>query len=174
MSASQFPAADPAPSDWQRGFAEAMGGFVLVEGTPRAVMRVLGWMVVCQPREQTAADIREVLGLSAGSISAAVRTLGELGMLEHVTRPDDRRTFHRLREHGWEQALALHFRALGELRRLADSAIDTAAGDADERLLEMRDTYALLEDGIAGLLRESRWLGSGRAVASTTRLAADA
>jgi len=174
MSASQFPPADQAPADWQRGFAEAMGGFVLVEGTPRAVMRVLGWMVVCQPREQTAADIREGLGLSAGSVSAAVRTLSELGMLEHVTRPGDRRTFHRLREHGWEQALALHFRTLGELRRLADSAMDAAGGDADERLLEMRDTYALMEDGVTSLLRESRWLGSGRAVASTTRLTADA
>jgi len=174
MSASQFPAADQAPADWQRGFAEAMGGLVLVEGTPRAVMRVLGWMVVCHPQQQTAADIQKGLGLSAGSVSAAVRTLAELGMLEHVTSPEDRRTFHRLREHGWEQALALHFRVLGELRRLAESAIDEAAGDADERLMEMRDVYALMEAGVTALLRESRWLGPGRSVASTTRLAADA
>ncbi len=151
MIASPF----PAPI-WRRPTGnvisrEALGGFVLVEGTPRAVMRVLGWLVVCQPREQTAADIQEELALSAGSVSAAVRTLGELGMLEHVTRPGDRRTFHRLRQQGWEQALTLHFRALGELRRLADSTIDAAGGEADERLLEMRDTYALLEDGITKL-----------------------
>ena len=102
-----------------------------------------------------------------------MRTLGELGMLEHVTRPGDRRTFHRLRQHGWEQALTLHFRALGELRRLADSTIDASSGAADERLLEMRDTYALLEDGVTSLLRECRWLGSKRAVPGTTRLTAD-
>jgi DNA-binding MarR family transcriptional regulator len=161
-------------ADWRRDFAEEMGGLVLVEGTPRAVMRVLGWMVVCQPREQSAADIQEELELSAGSVSAAVRTLGELGVLEHVARPGDRRTYHRLREHGWERLLEMHFRVLGEMRRLAGCAIEAAAGHTDERLLEMSDTYTLMEDGVTYLLRESRFRRSDRPVAGTTPLAANA
>ena len=151
-----------------------MGDLVLVDGAPRAVMRVLGWMVVCQPWEQTAADIQAELGLSAGSVSTAVRMLGELGLLEGVTRPGDRRTYHRLREHGWERVLERRFRALGQMRDLADSAIDAAGGDPDERLVEMRDTYALMEEGFASLLRQRLRRKTGRPDAETTSLAADA
>ena len=151
-----------------------MGDLVLVDGAPRAVMRVLGWMVVCQPWEQTAADIQAELGLSAGSVSTAVRMLGELGLLEGVTRPGDRRTYHRLREHGWERVLERRFRALGQMRDLAASAIDAAGGDPDERLLEVRDTYALMEEGLASLLRRRLRRKAGRPDAETTSLAADA
>jgi DNA-binding transcriptional regulator GbsR (MarR family) len=160
-------------SAWQRDFAQKMGDLVLVDGTPRAVMRVLGWMVVCQPSEQTAADIQAELGLSAGSVSTAVRKLGELGLLEGVTRSGDRRTYHRLREHGWERVLERRFRDLGEMRDLADSAIDAARGDSDERLHEMRDTYALMEEGFASLLRQSLRRTTGWSNAETG-LVADA
>jgi hypothetical protein len=172
MSTGLFSTRDPG-ADWQRGFAEAMGGLVLVEGTPRAVMRVLGCMVDCQPYEQTAADIREELELSAGSVSTAVRTLSELGMLEHAIRSGERRTYHRPREHDWERALELDFRVLGEMRRLADCAIDAAAGHAGERLFDMHDTYALMEDGVTNLLRESRRRGVSGSVTDEASRAAD-
>jgi DNA-binding transcriptional regulator GbsR (MarR family) len=164
---------EPAATDWRRDFAREMGGLVLVEGTPRAVMRVLGWMVVCQPSEQTAAEIQEELGLSAGSVSAALRMLGQLGMLERVTQPGDRRTYHRLSAHGWAHVLERRFRGLGQMRELADSAIDAAAGDSDERLLEMRDTYALMEEGVMCLLHESLRRPTTWTVAGTTSLPAD-
>jgi len=150
-----------------------MGDLPLVDGTPRAVMRVLGWMVVCRPWEQTAADIQAELGLSAGSVSTAVRMLGELGLLEGVTRSGDRRTYHRLREHGWERVLERRFRALGDMRDLADSALDAARGHSDERLLEMRDTYALMEAGLESLLRQSLRRDTGWPRSETATLAAD-
>ena len=150
-----------------------MGDLPLVDGTPRAVMRVLGWMVVCRPWEQTAADIQAELGLSAGSVSTAVRMLGELGLLEGVTRSGDRRTYHRLREHGWERVLERRFRALGDMRDLADSPLDAARGHSDERLLEMRDTYALMEAGLESLLRQSLRRDTGWPRSETASLAAD-
>lgn len=62
----------PNELDWRHRFVEDMGGLVLVHGAPRALMRVLGWMVVCEPAEQTATDVQDTLGLSAGSVSTAV------------------------------------------------------------------------------------------------------
>jgi DNA-binding MarR family transcriptional regulator len=144
-----------ADDDWRYRFVEEMGGLILVHGTPRAVMRVLGWMVVCEPPEQTAPEVQEQLGLSAGSVSTALRGLSDTGVLERVARPGDRRIFYRLSPQGWEQALEARFRALTDLRRLAERALDSAAGGGDKRLVEMRDFYSHMETGVATLIRQS-------------------
>jgi len=168
MSRDAVDAHEPTGADWRQRFVEDFGGLVLVYGTPRAVMRVLGWMLVCDPPEQTARQIQEELALSAGSVSAAVRTLGDVGMLERVARPGDRHLYYRLCAHGWERVVELRFRAFAELRRTADRAIHLSQGQADERLAEMRDFYAHLEAGGARLLRESLERGSVDAPAPGT------
>jgi len=172
MSAGRFPhGRNVAEVDWRTVFVEDMAAFLLVNSTPRAVQRVLGWMVVCEPPEQTASDIQESLELSAGSVSAAARSLCDVGMLERSTRPGDRRIYYRLREHAWEKALAARFRDLKEVRRVTERAIDAVGGDADERLSQMRDTYALVEAGIDELLCHSRQHTGGEPAAGT-RIAA--
>jgi DNA-binding transcriptional regulator GbsR (MarR family) len=153
---SNVPAqASPATPDWRLRFVEDMGGLVLVHGTPRAVMRALGWMIVCDPPEQTAPQIQEGLSLSAGSVSTSLRTLCEVGVVEKVARPGDRRIYYRVSSPGWERVLESRFRALTEIRRVADRALQSAGGEADDRLQEMRDTYAHMEDGVKELLRQS-------------------
>jgi DNA-binding transcriptional regulator GbsR (MarR family) len=162
-------------SEWRQRFVEEFGGLILVYGTPRAVMRVLGWMLVSDPPEQTAQEIQEALTLSAGSVSAAVRTLGEVGMLERVARPGDRHIYYRVCAHGWERVLEGRFRAITELRRVADRALQGAGGESDWRLQEMHDTYSHMEAGVARLLRESLERGQiDTAPAGTTALRRDA
>ena len=102
MSATQLP---ERGGDWRHRFVEEMGGLVLVHGTPRGLMRVLAWMVVCEPPEQTAADIQKELTLSAGSVSTSLRMLGDIGMVERVARPGDRHIYYRLWDEGWEFVL---------------------------------------------------------------------
>jgi DNA-binding transcriptional regulator GbsR (MarR family) len=146
----------PVDSDWRRDFVEDMGRLVLAYGAPRALMRVLGWMVVCEAPEQTAADVQKELRLSAGSVSTSLRYLGEMGLVERVSRPGDRRIFYRLNTEGWELLLQQRFRAFNEIRVVADKAVMAAAGRANDRLQGMRDTWAFLEAGAAELLAGSR------------------
>jgi DNA-binding transcriptional regulator GbsR (MarR family) len=147
--------ANAATAHWRLRFVEDMGGQVLVHGTPRAVMRVLGWMIVCDPPEQTAGRMQTELSLSAGSVSTSLRTLCEVGIVEKVARPGDRRIYYRLSSPGWERVLESRFRVFTELRRVADRALHAAGDEADDRLHEMRDTYALMEEGTRELLRQS-------------------
>ena len=150
------PYGNPGPSDeWRLRFVEDMGGLTLVAGLPRAVMRVLGWMIVCEPHDQTAGDIQRELNLSAGSVSAAVRELCDVGMLERLARPGDRRIHYRLSARGWAAGFETRFRILGELRRVADRALDGADGQADERLQGMHDLFAVMEAAVVELLRTS-------------------
>ena len=142
--------------DWRHRFVEEMSGLTVMQGTPRAVMRVLGWMVVCEPSQQTAPQIQSDLGLSAGSVSTALRGLCDKGVLERVAWPGDRHIYYRLSPQGWEHALEAWFSSLTEMRRVAERAFDAAGGDDDGRLLAMRRTYALMESGVAELIRQSR------------------
>jgi DNA-binding transcriptional regulator GbsR (MarR family) len=146
----------PPDSDWRRDFVDDMGRLVLAYGAPRALMRVLGWMVVCETPDQTATDVQKELGLSAGSVSTSLRFLGDMGLVERVSRPGDRRIFYRLNTDGWELLLQQRFRAFNEVRVVADKAVRAAAGQANDRLHGMRDTWAFLEAGAADLLANSR------------------
>jgi DNA-binding MarR family transcriptional regulator len=142
-------------ADWRLRFVEDMGGLTLVAGLPRAVMRVLGWMIVCDPKDQTARDLQRELNLSAGSVSAAVRGLCDVGMLDRLARPGDRRIHYRLSERGWAAGFESRFRILSELRRVAERAIDGAEGAGDERLQGMYDLFAVMEAAIVDLLHSS-------------------
>jgi DNA-binding transcriptional regulator GbsR (MarR family) len=155
VTTTPMPHQDSAP-DWRRRFVEDMGGLILVHGTPRALMRVLGFMVVCEPADQTATDLQRELGLSAGSVSTSLRMLGDIGIVERVTRPRDRRIFYRLHPDGWELILEQRFRAFNEIRRVADRAVEAGGDEVGPRLTEMRDTWRFMEESAAKLLEASR------------------
>jgi DNA-binding transcriptional regulator GbsR (MarR family) len=154
VTAADSPYLSP-DSDWRRGFVEDMGGLVLVHGVPRALMRVLAWMVVCDPADQTAADVQNELRLSSGSVSTSLRYLGEMGLIERVSRPGDRRIFYRQSVDGWESVLQKRFRAFNEIHEVARRAVDAADGRANDRLEEMRATWAFLEASSSEMLEAS-------------------
>jgi DNA-binding transcriptional regulator GbsR (MarR family) len=171
MNTTGLGASRTAPTDdWRLRFVEDLAGLVLVHGTSRAVMRVVGWLIVCEAPEQTALQIQAGLGLSAGSVSTSLRTLSEIGVLERVARPGDRRTYYRVCSEGWERVLEARFQAFTEVRQVAERALDAAGDDADDRLVGMRDTYAFMEAGVKELLCVSLERKAGTPSAGTTPL----
>ncbi|HTT88696.1 MAG TPA: hypothetical protein VMF65_04020 [Acidimicrobiales bacterium] len=135
----------PGPG-WPATFVEELGALGPEVGIPRAMMRVIAWMMVCDPPEQSAREIQSGLGLSAAAVSTATRQLIGAGMLERVSRRGDRHIFYRLASGSWDAPLEAKLRALGRLRRVADRGITSAGGRADYRLVEMRDAFAFFED----------------------------
>ena len=167
VTTPDYPSLTP-DSDWRRDFVEDMGQPRPRLRGARALMRVLGWMVVCETPDQTASDVQKELGLSAGSVSTSLRSLGEMGLVERVSRPGDRRIFYRLNTEA------------GSSCSSSDSALSTrsavwptrqsaaAAGQANDRLHDMRDTWAFLEAGATDLLAEA-----GPAVSARQQLRAN-
>ena len=58
--------------------------FELEAGAPRMVGRVLGWLLACDPPEQSAAELAHSLQASKGSISTATRVLLRMGLIERT------------------------------------------------------------------------------------------
>jgi hypothetical protein len=146
-----------APADgWPGPFVEELGALGPEVGIPRAMMRVIAWMMVCEPPEQTAPQIQAGLQLSAGAVSGATRQLIVAGMLERASRRGDRHIYYRLASGSWDAPLEAKLRALGRLRQVAERGLIAAGGRADYRLVEMRDAFAWFEDHLDQYVKQRR------------------
>jgi DNA-binding transcriptional regulator GbsR (MarR family) len=128
------------------------------QGLFRMAGRVLGWLLICDPPEQTFGEIAEVLQASKGSISAAMKFLVPSGLVERISRPGDRRDYYRCRPGAWTDLARDQSRQYDDFRKLAERGLELLA-DAPaarrERLQGMRDLYAWLEREMPALWE--RW-----------------
>lgn len=149
-------AGEPEPrAAWSQSFVEELGVLAPDVGIPRAAVRIMAWLVVCDPPEQSAHDIQSALHLSAGAFSTATRTLVTAGTLERVAHPGDRHIYYKLHPQGWDTVLRQQLRTLTRLRDITGKALQ-AAPDSDDRLHELHDVYTRFEDRIQDMLEQPR------------------
>jgi hypothetical protein len=110
---------------------EQMGLFFQNLGVPRAAGQMLGYLLACDPLEQTAGEIGAATGLSPASISSSARLLVQMGAVEPRHRIGDRKTYYRVRPELWihmvRQKLSMFAELAGIGQRIA------AAGSADRQ-----------------------------------------
>ena len=130
---------------------EEMGG-TRMEG------RVLAWLLLADPPEQSLTGIADGLGVSKAAVSTAARSLLQSRAVERVSEPGQRGDFYRTIPGKLEDVLRLdHATMLG---RLVDRSLDLVADKEQTRsnyalLHEMRDFIDFITAEIPGLM--SRW-----------------
>ena len=128
-------------------FVEEMGIFFEKMGFPRMAGRIWGWLLVCDPPEQTAAQIAEALQASRGSISTMTRLL-EIWGVERVGIAGQRGRCYRIKADGFVKLLHTEAGIFSEIRRLAERGLESLADEPAEvraRLLEGCDLFAFVE-----------------------------
>jgi DNA-binding transcriptional regulator GbsR (MarR family) len=95
--------------------------------------RVIGWLLICQPQEQTFGQLAEVLQASKGSISAAMKFLVPSGIVERVSPPGDRRDYYRCRPGAWAELARDQSRQYEDFRKLAQRGLDLLADASADR-----------------------------------------
>jgi hypothetical protein len=84
-------------------FIDATGEWVSkAYGVPMMAGRVLGWLLVCDPAEQTAAQLAEALGASKGSISGATGLLVRGRLVDRLHVRGERADRFRVRPEAWD------------------------------------------------------------------------
>ncbi|MBF6181232.1 GbsR/MarR family transcriptional regulator [Nocardia otitidiscaviarum] len=86
-----------APTDAQLAFVEDYALVLEQMGLVRMVGRTVGWLLVCDPPEQTFNQITEALQASKGSISGALKTLTTMRWVDKTSKPGDRRDYYYIR-----------------------------------------------------------------------------
>lgn len=134
----------------QSAFVEKAGVVLEATGLTRLSGRLLGWLLICSPREQSAEDIVSALQASTGGISTQARALIRYGFIERVGLPRDRRTYYRLKDHAFEAAFTDQTQSLSAMRDLASQGLEVVNdGQGSQELLnrldQMHDLFVFLE-----------------------------
>jgi DNA-binding transcriptional regulator GbsR (MarR family) len=138
-------------------FVEELGMQLELEaGAPRMVGRTLGWLLICEPSAQSAADLAESLQASRGSISTATRTLLTMGLIERVRLRGERFDRFQARPEVWDEFL-WRPEQFSEPRRVVRLGLEALADEPASRraaLEELDALYAWWEERIPKLREE--------------------
>ncbi len=94
---------------------EQMGTWFASLGVPRAAGQMFGYLLVCEPAEQSAGEIVANAGLSPASVSASARLLLQIDAVEQRHRVGDRKTYYRLRSDFWIAMARAKLQGFGQL-----------------------------------------------------------
>jgi DNA-binding transcriptional regulator GbsR (MarR family) len=123
--------------DDTRALVEEFGPWFEQTGMPRMAGRVLGWLLVCDPPEQTLNGIADALQASMGSISTMTRMVEQIGLIERASIPGERRVRYRVRPYAWSRTWEDQLEKARNLEVLVDRALanlDDAGPEARHRL----------------------------------------
>ena len=129
-------------------FVEEMGQFLSSLGMTPMAGRMWGWLLICEPAEQTATDIAEALRASRGSISGTARLLATSGLIRRATKPGDRREYFSAPPEGLDMLLGSAAAIYRQMRGIAERGLAAIADrpmESRARLQEFHDVMAFVE-----------------------------
>lgn len=139
-------------------FVEEVGLMFELVGLPRMSGRIFGWLLISNPPQQSHGDLAEVLQASKGSISTMTRLLIQIGLIERVSLPGERRDYFQIKPNAWSQMTKQRMAQITAFRQLAEKGLELLQDTPprlQRRLQEMRDIHAFLERELP--LLDERW-----------------
>ena len=124
---------------------EYMGLWFSSLGVPRSAGQMFGYLLACDPAEQSAGEIAAGIGISRASVSTSARLLSSMNAIEERHRVGDRKIYYRLRSAWWiEVTLAKlgGFEQLADMARRSLAAGDVTRTDSLEELIEFSEFWS--------------------------------
>lgn len=119
--------------------------------------RVLAWLLIASPPLQTAEELATALHASRGAISTTVRQLVDVGLVERVRFPGERRDYFQTTPGAWMQIMRPGMARYAQLRHLAERGLVLLGDQPPEnrlRLAAMRDFCIFVEERLPALFAE--------------------
>jgi len=132
----------------EKHFIEDVGLLFEEGGHPRMAGRILGCLLISDPPYLSITELAELLQASKGSLSTMTRFLLQMGLIERVGLPGQRRDYFRIKFGAWTQLVRQTVYELSALRQLAERGLELMKGQDSElkqRLQEARDLFSYLE-----------------------------
>lgn len=136
-------------------FIERYGRQVEEKGGPAMAGRIVGLLLVSEDPILSSAEIAEALQTSSGTVSTNTRLLMHLGWVERVRRPGQRGAYFRIRPHAIDRLFGDIVENVHTMRGILDHVAEVLPEGRRERIDEIRDFYAFLEEELPGVL--ARW-----------------
>jgi DNA-binding transcriptional regulator GbsR (MarR family) len=136
-------------TDWGVIFADA--------GIPEIAGRIVGWLLVCSPPEQSLEQLRAATGASKASISTMTRLLVHLGFIERTGGSQRGLILYRLGEDTWTSFSEKRLETTRRLVRLARNAVETLSwmpADRRRRVEQMSEFWSFVLERNEVLIEE--------------------
>jgi DNA-binding transcriptional regulator GbsR (MarR family) len=151
------PARRPAPSpdrDQLLEWVERVATFFRDQyNLPPITGRIFGWLMVCDPPEQSGAQIAEAIGASRASITTNMRLLVGGDLVRRLARPGDRTTYYVVDDDAWESVIRRRIQQMMSFAQITADAIELV-GATGERASRARAAHEAFE-WLAEVLRNA-------------------
>jgi DNA-binding transcriptional regulator GbsR (MarR family) len=141
------------PTAIQHDFIERVGRWWEMVGS-RSAGRILGWLMICEPSQRSAAELVDDLKLSSGSVSTQTSVLERVGLVERVTFAGDRVSYYRLPPNVWLELMKLEMVRMREMRELAAAAADVIPTERPDRVEDLDRVTAFFMERWPELIEE--------------------
>lgn len=137
--------------------AEELALALARNGLQRMTARVLAVLLFTEQESITAGEIAEQLGASAGSVSTALKSLTNAGLIERVPAPGSRRDHYHCPDDAWARLLSTQNATVRSMLHAAERGLDAVGGDsvAGHRLATMHSFYTHLMRELPAII--DRW-----------------
>jgi DNA-binding transcriptional regulator GbsR (MarR family) len=140
-------------------FVDQMGFIMEESGAPRLMGRLMGYLLVCDPPEQSSSDLVKALGVSKAAISTTTRDLLRGQIIEKVAQGSTREHSFRITTVGWVNIMRARVAQMARFVAVANqgvSAMAEASSESRRRVEDFRDMYAYFEREFPAVIE--RWV----------------
>jgi DNA-binding transcriptional regulator GbsR (MarR family) len=123
-------------------------------GFPKSISQVLGYLLICQPVQQSSDDIKQALALSTGAVNNALQMLQSVNLVLHTRQAGSRRFYYYLDPQGWQRTFDRALQSISAGKEIAQLGLKLDVHN--ERLRSMHDLYAQCEREFAELVHRLR------------------
>lgn len=141
-----------ANSDQIQNWIERVAAvFALHFGLPPITGRILGWLLICDPPEQSAGEIAEAIGASRASLTTSMRLLTAGDLVRRRHRPGERTTYFRIDDDAWEKVIRARIIGMASLREITEDAMALIGPDSERaaRVRAAHDFFGWLAEAFA-------------------------
>lgn len=114
------------------------------DGVPLIAGRVLGWLMICDPPEQSAQQIATAIGASRASLSTNLRLLSSVGFVHTSTKPANRTVFFRVDDDAWAKVVQRQIASLAALGKILRDGT-RLAGSSPGRIAAATEVFRWME-----------------------------
>jgi hypothetical protein len=136
------PVAEPAHDELLH-WVERLTGMLVREGMPPIAGRALGWLMVCDPPEQSAGQLGAAIGASPASLTTNLRLLIAMGLVNRRTRTGERVAYYRVEDDAWQRVISRQVATVASYGELAEDGLTLVGPDSARagRLQDLRAAF---------------------------------
>jgi DNA-binding transcriptional regulator GbsR (MarR family) len=128
-------------------------------GHPRIYGQILGWLLICDPPEQSFQDLMENLEISKASISNITRMMIESGLIEKVRVKGERQIYFKIKDGSLIEFMEKQMELTLSLAKITKKGLDLAESEGvkdTKRLERANEFHNFLAQELPNLINKYR------------------